>query len=892
MLDHRQQPCAQVVQTAQDEVNRLARINSITTITAEVLNALCNYLKSGMAECHGVRGITQQQLESLFRAFGDKMKICSQQHDISTHLEICKNMQSKCEDGLLDLIKIQKNAIIEQKDREQEKERCKQIEWEKFHKNINDKFAEQIALIKGKAAKGTLGMDDDDGVDTGMLKKKASMVDVLRNEKATMQQVLDESEAAIATLKRETETKTAEIRALQMEMQRLSQGEGTPVTPSSLLRSPGGSAPSSPRSREANKKLMETQKNLLEANKRADQAERARREAADDAEDLRQEMADLKGTTRQQLEALRSEVDGAERRESLLQEDYRVVEKKLGKYNEANAKLFDELADLKGNLRVMTRVRPQLDEPDEDMEDIEMAPGELVDQLQWVCVPSARNQSTPPTWYGQFECVFGQNATNADIFDEVKPVLGSAFNGKNATVFAYGQSGSGKTYTLGTAAVTADLEQGGLIPRSWIADREETWDYEVTVEFLEIFADKIYDLISGKKEVGLVTLPVPGKKSTKAHYADCSSETVTSDGMLDVELLQEVLSEGSKLRSTGSTLKNSESSRSHSVLTLRIRGTHRFQRGHDGNPRTTHGVLNLIDLAGSEKFEASGGDAQRRKEGIDINISLSSLKRVIESMANPNPTTHIPFRESTLTKMLEPCMGIGSKVIMLTMVSPLKEDNPETRNTLGFAQTATKAKLQAKKAAAKPAENSNGSSASSSQPPRTPTTTGKTNIPPVRHLQGHAPAPLNTTRTGTAAGRGRVAASPASATTPRTPSQRGSLKSSSSSTASPRLREDSQGKQTLPSRPATSERRSHAPLPTHVSFRERVANAQSSFSSDEETAPAPPRTPRTPTASSSSSSSAAASGGIPRPASKLSRSNAVRRPSTTSGSLKEPLRRS
>ncbi|KAK7950918.1 P-loop containing nucleoside triphosphate hydrolase [Apiospora aurea] len=788
MLDH-SQPCAQVVQTAQDEVNRLARINSITTITAEVLNALCNYLKSGMAEGHGVRGVTQAQLESLFRAFGDKMKICSQQHDISTHLEICKNMQSKCEDRLLDLIKIQKNAIIEQKDREQEKERCKQIEWEKFHKNINDKFAEQIALIKGKAAEGTLGMDDDDGVDTGLLKKKASMVDVLRNEKATMQQVLDESEAAIATLKRETETKTAEIRALQMEMQRLSQDEGAPATPSSPLRSPG-SAPSSPRSREANKKLMETQKGLLEANKRADQAERARREAADDAEDLRQEIADLKGETRQQLEALRSEVDGAERRESLLQEDYRVVEKKLGKCNEANAKLFDELADLKGNLRVMTRVRPQLNEPDEDLEDIEMAPGELVDQLQWVGVPDERNQSTtsrnnkeaaPLNWYGQFECVFGQNATNADIFDEVKPVLGSAFNGKNATVFAYGQSGSGKTYTLGTAAVTADLEQGGLIPRSvemlrqWIADREETWDYEVTVEFLEIFADKIYDLIAGKKEVGLVTRDVPGKKSTKARYADCSSETVTSDGMLDVELLQEVLSDGSKLRSTGSTLKNSESSRSHSVLTLRIRGTHRFQRGHDGNPRSTYGVLNLIDLAGSEKYEASGGDAARRKEGIDINISLSTLKRVIEAMANPNPKTHIPFRESTLTRMLEPCMGNGCKVIMLTMVSPLKEDNPETRNTLGFAQNATNARLQTKKAA----ENPNGSSASS-QPPRTPTTTGKTNIPvpssrpnsskpsttgsrppPSRSATFRAPppAPLNTTRTGDSSRprpRGRV----------------------------------------------------------------------------------------------------------------------------------------
>ncbi|KAK8055672.1 P-loop containing nucleoside triphosphate hydrolase protein [Apiospora rasikravindrae] len=844
----RQPPCAQVVQTAQDEVNRLAKINSITTMTAEVLTALCDYLKSGMAEGHGARGISQQELEHLFRAFNDKMAICSKQHDITTHLEICKNMQSQCEGSLLNLIKLQEAAITEQKDREQEKERCKQIEWEKFHKNINAKFAEQMALIKGGAVGGMGTGMDDDGMDVGLLRKKASMVDVMRNEKATMQQVLDESEAAIATLTRETETKTAEIRALQVEMQRLSQGEGNP----------------------ANKKLMETQKSLIEANKRADQAERARREKADEAEDLRQEIADLQGSTRQQLAALQSKVEGAETRESALQEDYREVEKRLGQCNEANAKLYEELCDLKGNLRVMTRVRPALGEPAEDVEDIDMAPGDLVDQLQWVGLPDPNHQSmrskqngeAPPTqWHGQFECVFDKGATNADIFDEVKPVLGSAFNGKNATVFAYGQSGSGKTYTLGTAAVAADLEEGGLIPRS--------------IDMLRgIYAEKVYDLLTGRKnEVKTGQVKVPGK-STSQFHADCSSETVTSDGMLDVDRLQSVLSEAAKHRSTGSTAKNSQSSRSHSVLTLRIYGTHRYERGHDGSPRMTEGVLNLIDLAGSEKFGVSG-DKVRQEEGIMINKSLLALRQVIEGMADPKIKV-IPFRESMLTRLLEPCLGDGSKVIMLTMLSPLKGDREETRSTLNFAKIATNARMQTIKAA----NNLGGSSSSSSQAPRTPANRG-------------TGLPVSSSRTGAGASKPSATSSrptPPLTTTPRTPSQQRSGLRSAGGSAAARFQEDSQGKQTLP--PRTSATR---PLPTHVSFRERVANAQNSYSSDEEVAPAaPPKAPRTPAASSSSSSSsssAAAGGGIPRATPKLSRSNAVRRPSVASSSQKESPRR-
>lgn len=856
------EPCQQAVQAVKHEVARLARSSDITTSIEELMEAVCEYLNDDLALGYGQRGVTPGMVELRFRTVVDKMKICSRQQDCVSYLDICKNVHADFDSRVTDFFLRQDDALLAQKNRDKEREKLKQIEWQKWHDYLDKKFAELVKQTD----------DNGDNVVNAGLRKKASMVDVLQDEKATLQQLLDKATGAVEDMNKETAAKTSEIMKLQSELQGLSSKDGTsatsshssdksPVTPSS----PSRSGPSSPRSsREASQKLLEAQKKVLDTNKLLNEAEEARREAEQDAEALRQENADLRGEFEQERESLQSRLDGTNTHLSTLKEAYDGMEKKLNSSLEANAKLYDELCDAKGNLRVVTRVRPPLDEPAEEVDDIETEKGDLVDELQYLGIPnpkrqtsmsSQRGEAPPVDKLGPFEKVFDKTATNADIFEEVKPVIGSAFSGKSVCVFAYGQSGSGKTYTIGTTAQTSSLEEGGLIPRSmamladWIEKRNETWQYDVHAQFLEIYAEKAYDLLGEKKtEVNLKYDKLDGKQSA-CYYADCSWVEVTHEGALNMSMVDWVLETAAKKRETRSTVKNSQSSRSHSLLTLRIAGQ-RLAGAEDGGVHLTEGILNLIDLAGSEKF--SPNDEAGAAEGIQINKSLMALRKVINDMSDPK-ATRTSFRESTLTKLLEPCLGKGSKVIMLAMVSPMIRDREETRNTLRFAESATQAKMQTLRAPdnlSAPSSSSASASSSSRAPPARPSrlpVSGSTPVTPAKPSAGRPtttsrrpPPPLNIP---SSSAKGRPMASPPSVSgaSPRTPLR------PTNNAASERFRNDL-GKQPL----VRLERRTSNPPRSPSSFRERIASTQGNHGNEDSGNPPP---------------------------SKLSRSNAVRRPS-------------
>ncbi|KAK8113829.1 hypothetical protein PG999_005898 [Apiospora kogelbergensis] len=275
--------------------SRLCRPSSdITTSIEELMEAVCEYLNDDLALGYGQRGVTPGMVELRFRTVVDKMKICSRQQDCVSYLDICKNVHADFDSRVTDFFLRQDDALLAQKNRDKEREKLKQIEWQKWHDYLDKKFAELVKQTD----------DNGDNVVNAGLRKKASMVDVLQDEKATLQQLLDKATGAVEDMNKETAAKTSEIMKLQSELQGLSSKDGTsatsshssdksPVTPSS----PSRSGPSSPRSsREASQKLLEAQKKVLDTNKLLNEAEEARREAEQDAEALRQENADLRGS--------------------------------------------------------------------------------------------------------------------------------------------------------------------------------------------------------------------------------------------------------------------------------------------------------------------------------------------------------------------------------------------------------------------------------------------------------------------------------------------------------------------------------------------------------------------------------------------------------------------
>ncbi|KAH6647145.1 kinesin motor domain-containing protein [Truncatella angustata] len=284
----------------------------------------------------------------------------------------------------------------------------------------------------------------------------------------------------------------------------------------------------------------------------------------------------------------------------------------------------------------------------------------------------------------QMERVFEKHDTNQQIFNEVGQLVGSAINGRNVCIFAYGQTGSGKTHTMNYPWNEPNAPAGyvdfGIIPRSvekisdFINTNQGIWELSISGKYIEIYAEKVYDLLR------VETSTVRGK-------------TVSAAPEVKVMYSKDngLLAQASSNRRTRSTKGNAQSSRSHSLLTLQISA-----RRVDGKGKQkTIGLLNLIDLAGSEEPDIN--DKASQQEGININLSLSELRKVLGQMADPK-VKNISFRGSVLTKLLQTSLGTGCKTMMFVMLSPLKKDSKDTRSTLQFAMTAQQAKLKTSKA--------------------------------------------------------------------------------------------------------------------------------------------------------------------------------------------------
>ncbi|KAK8527287.1 hypothetical protein V6N13_085130 [Hibiscus sabdariffa] len=363
-----------------------------------------------------------------------------------------------------------------------------------------------------------------------------------------------------------------------------------------------------------------------------------------------------------------------------LQNHLEDAEFKLIEGEKLRKKLHNTILELKGNIRVFCRVRPQL--PDDSSSN----------QGKVFSYPTATEyvgRGIDMTQNGQkhsftFDKVFMPDTSQEEVFIEISQLVQSALDGYKVCIFAYGQTGSGKTYTM--MGKPGQPNEKGLIPRSLEqifqtkqALQPQGWRYEMQVSMLEIYNETVRDLLSPIRDSSRIENGTPGKQYTIKH--DANGNTHVSDlTIVDVQSSREVaylLDRAAHSRSVGKTHMNEQSSRSHFVFTMRITGV------NESTEQQVQGVLNLIDLAGSERLSKSGSTGDRLKETQAINKSLSSLADVIFALAKKED--HVPFRNSKLTYLLQPCLGGDSKTLMFVNISPEPSSVGESLCSLRFA---------------------------------------------------------------------------------------------------------------------------------------------------------------------------------------------------------------
>ena len=282
--------------------------------------------------------------------------------------------------------------------------------------------------------------------------------------------------------------------------------------------------------------------------------------------------------------------------------------------------------------------------------------------------------------------MFDTNSRQTDVFDfSIRSTVDDILNGYNGTVFAYGQTGAGKSYTMMGADID-DEEQRGIIPRiveqmfASILRSPGNIEYTVRVSYMEIYMEKIRDLLAPQND----NLPIHEEKSRGVYVKGLLEIYVSS-----VQEVYEVMRRGGTARATAATNMNQESSRSHSIFVITITQ----KNVETGSAKS--GQLFLVDLAGSEKVGKTGASGQTLEEAKKINKSLSALGMVINSLTD-GKSTHIPYRDSKLTRILQESLGGNSRTTLIINCSPSSYNDQETLSTLRFGVRAKAIKNKAK----------------------------------------------------------------------------------------------------------------------------------------------------------------------------------------------------
>ena len=283
----------------------------------------------------------------------------------------------------------------------------------------------------------------------------------------------------------------------------------------------------------------------------------------------------------------------------------------------------------------------------------------------------------------QFDFVYPMESTQKEVYNQVAfPIVDSIFQGYNGTIFAYGQTGCGKTYTM--MGVTNDPNLRGVIPNAfehifnYIKNEETTKKFLLRCSFVEIYNEEVRDLlISNKKNENNKALDIRDDPKRGTIIKDLTYITLKNQN--DIQI---ALDKGNKNRHVGATSMNDQSSRSHSLFTVYLE----IQEGSEKSKKIRSGKLNLVDLAGSERVGKTNATGKTFDEGKKINLSLTALGSVIDALSSNRK--HIPYKDSKLTRLLSDSLGGNTKTVMFANVSPASFNYDETVGTLRYASRA------------------------------------------------------------------------------------------------------------------------------------------------------------------------------------------------------------
>lgn len=367
--------------------------------------------------------------------------------------------------------------------------------------------------------------------------------------------------------------------------------------------------------------------------------------------------------------------------------EFKSIVRKATLQKEHNAQLLVKILKLQGNIQVFCRIRPLT--KDEIASGVKRAVEALSEESVGIF-----DERTKMWNSFNFDKVWGPDSHQFGVFQDVEPLALSVVDGYNACIFAYGQTGSGKTFTMeGTEGpnrgisfrtiekvfnllkyrqmkqdvVVKQLENSGHKD-----EQQGRFKFEIDVGMLEIYNDNVHDLLvptkkGQKKEI----LEIRRNKEGKVEVSGLHKEKVNS-----VKDVLALLKRGNQNRATASTDMNEHSSRSHMVLIVDVKS------GIEGE-EPSEGTLFLVDLAGSERVKKSGVEGANLKEAAQINQSLSALGNVMEAL--DRKASHIPYRDSKLTFLLQDSLGGNSRTMMIVAVDPTASSYDETNHALKFA---------------------------------------------------------------------------------------------------------------------------------------------------------------------------------------------------------------
>ena len=332
--------------------------------------------------------------------------------------------------------------------------------------------------------------------------------------------------------------------------------------------------------------------------------------------------------------------------------------------------LYNQLMELRGNIRVYCRVRP-------------ISAAEMADGADSVRFPQEDEitvlaERGPKSF--EFDRVFSPESSQTQVFEDTAPLIASVLDGYNVCIFAYGQTGSGKTYTMEGPAESPGVNSRAINEVFRLAEeRGEDYEVEISASMLEIYNETIRDLLVPRSaETQKLEVRLTGDGSV--HVPNLSAQRVNQPS--DIGSIMET-ARGN--RSTFATNMNEHSSRSHMMLSVFVQSTNKV------TGVVYRGKLHMVDLAGSERVSKSEVSGERLKEAQNINKSLSALGDVVSALSQKNQ--HVPFRNSKLTFVLQDSLGGDSKVLMFVQCSPAEMNVNETICSLNFAQRARTVEL-------------------------------------------------------------------------------------------------------------------------------------------------------------------------------------------------------